>query len=117
MKMFYLILEDYSAEEIQKAFRIWAAEQKNMPTPADIRQLAEQSRMYQTSKPTQWALPAPAKNSKSVSWSGKTWNQFDDDDVAGLHEHLATMTAQKRRDYLKYLSIWCGVPASQFHLE
>lgn len=55
---------------------------------------------------------APRTHKQPVQWYGKTWKQLSASDLDALHDHLAAMPWEKRKEYAQYLHEHWDFPAN-----
>ena len=59
------------------------------------------------------SIPRPAG---AVPWYGKTWSHFTTDDKKNLFQHYNELAGEQGVEhatgYMKYLKLYCGVPAN-----
>lgn len=132
----------YELSEIERAFKIWRQESENIPTPAGIlklihigkpkRILTDGNNDFSLSDEERARIELMFTKAKvdlkngviyefpvgCVSWYGKNWEYFSQEDKKGLNRHLAELYASKGfdcvHDYLMFLKTYHKVPPENF---
>lgn len=115
VKMFQATLAEYEPDDIKAAFIGHLKNNSVMPAPADIigriKEIVKFRREREELKSKPLAIEAPRRESRTrVSWALKHWNDFTEQDKAGLAKHLTTLSKDEGEEYRKYLVAYCGVP-------
>lgn len=111
-------LEGIEIRHINYGFKEWLKTHGEMPTPSDIRRIAEDQQYLETrrleppaKKVENIALPPPQKN--CVLWAFKTFNEIHEAGLMpALKAHIAELPENKRDDYIKYLKSCCEFPST-----
>jgi len=102
IKAFTVGLEDYTLEEVGRAFRTWLKDFKKMPVPGDISELIREKKRVdaRTASYPEQARPAPRQQGKRVPWSGMSWNKIQAEGlVPAIEQHLVELTKIKGKEY------------------
>lgn len=110
-------LEGFEIRHINAAFKEWLQLHGEMPTPADIRHIADEKAYLEMRRNApkaktveNVALPPPVRD--QVSWAFMVYTQIQENGLMpALKEHIANMPDNKRDDYIKYLRSLCEFPS------
>lgn len=117
-RAFMFTLEDYSAQQIQKAFISHLKTSSEIPTPADIIKHIEVKKAasgpaYQVYRGDDLPDPLPRN---SVPWAGKNWIDMGEDLQRQCINHIGFLTKTKGKEralgYIDFLQQHCGAPAN-----